>query len=320
MIRVFAATSLLIVLVLAGTRHSAAAEVPAAPVSLKTTVLVEGEVLRLGDLFDGLGAEADTAIARAPAPGRQVELAGHWLRALAQGFGLNWRPAAGQDRTVVRRVSQVIDATSVEREVLATLSRRGQTGELSVLLDNPSIALHLPVSADPSLALTGFRHDPASGRFKALLVAPATGTALARATVTGRAVEMVELPVLSRRMGSAQIISAGDLDWLRMPANRVAANVARDPEELIGKSPRRAIRPGQPVRVSDLREPVLVPKNSLVLLRLETDRMTLTVQGRALEDGASGDFIRVMNTKSNTAVQGVVAEAGIVRVSQIPMN
>lgn len=320
MIRLIAATSLLLAVSLAVARPAAAEGAPATPIGLRTTVLVEGDVLRLGDLFDGLGEQAGTAIARAPAPGHQVELSGQWLRALAQGFGLDWRPIPGQDRALVRRVSQVIDAASVEEELLATLGRRGGTGELSVLLDNPSIALHLPVSADPSLAVTGFRHDPTTGRFKALVVAPATGTALARATVTGRAIELVELPVLARRLGSAQIIAASDLEWLRMPANRVAANVARDPEELIGKSPRRAIRPGQPVRVSDLREPVLVPKNSLVLLRLETDRMTLTVQGRALEDGAAGEVVRVMNTKSNTAVQGLVAEAGIVRVTQIPMN
>ncbi len=319
MIHLFTATSLFLVLVLAGFRP-AIADAPAAPVSLRATVVIEEDILRLGDLFDGLGAEADTAVARAPAPGRQVELTARWLRALAQGFGLDWLPVPGQDRAVVLRASQVIDAGSVEQEILATLSRRGQTGELSVLLDNPGIALHLPTSAEPSMALTGFRHDPSSGRFKALLVAPATGTPLARATVTGRAIEVVEVPVLARRLGPAQVISGQDLDWLRLPAHRVAANIARDQEELIGKSPRRAIRPGQPVRVSDLRAPVLVPKNSLVLLRLETDRMTLTVQGRATEDGAAGEIIRVINTKSNTAIHGMVADAGVVRVTQMPMN
>ena len=68
------------------------------------------------------------------------------------------------------------------------------------------------------------------------------------------------------------------------------------------------------MRTSDLREPVLVPRNSLVVLRLELNRMVLTVQGRALEDGAAGDVIRIRNTKSNTVVSGVVAETGTVRV------
>ena len=81
-------------------------------------------------------------------------------------------------------------------------------------------------------------------------------------------------------------------------------------------SPRRPIRPDRPVRAADLREPVLVRKNSLVVLRLETERMVLTSQGRALQDGAGGQIIRVMNTKSNTIINGMVADRGVVRVAQ----
>ncbi len=42
--------------------------------------------------------------------------------------------------------------------------------------------------------------------------------------------------------------------------------------------------------------------------------MTLTVLGRALEDGAQGQPIQVMNTKSNRVVQGIVQDAGTVTV------
>jgi flagella basal body P-ring formation protein FlgA len=127
---------------------------------------------------------------------------------------------------------------------------------------------------------------------------------------------MTEVPVLRRRGVPGEVITQADIDWLRVGARRLPGNVVVDSASLIGKSPRRAIRPGQPVRATDLREPVLVPKNSLIVLRLETDRMVLTAQGRALEDGASGQVIRVMNTKSNAIINGVVAESGTVRVLQ----
>jgi flagella basal body P-ring formation protein FlgA len=243
------------------------------PVRLKASVVVEGAVLRLGDLFEGLGTLAETAIARAPAPGKRVELDARWLAALADGYGVAWRPASPLDTTVVARASQAIGSARIEAELREALATRGITGDISVVLDNPGLRLHLPVDAEPTLGFSGLSYDPASGRFTAL-------------------------------------------DWLRVGARRLPGNVVVDSASLIGKSPRRAIRPGQPVRATDLREPVLVPKNSLIVLRLETDRMVLTAQGRALEDGASGQVIRVMNTKSNAIINGVVAESGTVRVLQ----
>ena len=289
----------------------------AGPVRLKPQVVVEDAVLRLGDLFDGLGALAETAVARAPAPGDRVELDARWLSALADGYGLAWRPESALERTVVARASQTIDSPRIEAALREALAARGLAGDFSIVLDNPRVRLHLPVTAEATLGFAGLAHDPASGRFTARIVAPAGATPLATATVTGRAERMTEVPVLRRRTAPGQVITRGDIDWLRLSAKRLAGNIVVDPANLIGKSPRRPIRPGKPVRATDLREPVLVPKNSLVVLRLETERMVLTVQGRALQDGASGEVIRVMNTKSNTIVTGVVAESGIVQVAQI---
>ncbi len=286
------------------------------PVRLKPSVVVEDSVLRLGDLFDGLGELAETAVARAPAPGSRVELNARWLAALADGYGVAWQPDSALEGTVVARASQTIDGPRIEIELRRALAARGLAGDFAIVLDNPGVRLHLPVSAEPTLGLSGLVHDPTSGRFTARLTAPAGATPLATATITGRADRMTEVAVLRRRMVPGEIITRDDIEWLRLGAKRLAGNVVVDPANLIGKSPRRPIRPGKPVRAADLREPVLVPKNSLVVLRLETDRMVLTAQGRALQDGAGGEVIRVMNTKSNTIITGVVAESGLVQVAR----
>jgi flagella basal body P-ring formation protein FlgA len=58
--------------------------------------------------------------------------------------------------------------------------------------------------------------------------------------------------------------------------------------------------------MSDLQMPVLVAKGKLVTLTLKNRHMLITAQGRALENGAKGDVIRVTNTRSRQTVQGVV--------------
>lgn len=284
------------------------------PVLLKTKVIIDESVVRLGDIFDGLSEQAEIAVARAPAPGKRVEVGARWLTAVAQAYGLPWRPSSRLDTTVIERASLVIDTRRIEDATLAALAQRGVKGNVTLLLDNPTLRLHLPSDADSTIAITGLSHDPQTGRFKAYVTAPAEGTPIARATVTGRAVAMTEVPVLRRRIEPGEIIRHEDIDWLRVRTDHLARNALVDVESLLGKSPRRPIRAGEPVLSGELRKPIVVPKNSLITIRLETARMALTAQGRSLESGAKGDVIRVINTKSNKVISANVIDSGTVLV------
>ncbi len=283
-------------------------------VLLKTKVVVDDSMVRLGDIFDGLNEQAATAIARAPAPGKRVEVGARWLTAVAQAYGLPWRPSSRLDTTVIERASLVIDSRRIEEATLAALAQRGVKNDVALLLDNPALRLHLPSDADATIAITGLSHNPKTGRFKAYVTAPAEGTPIARVMVTGRAVAMTEVPVLRRRIEPGEIIRHEDIDWLRVRTDRLARNALIDVESLLGKSPRRPVRAGEPLLSSELRAPIVVPKNSLITIKLETARMALTAQGRSLESGAKGDVIRVINTKSNRVISAYVIDSGTVSV------
>jgi len=290
------------------------------PVMLKSRVVVDGPVVLLSDLFEGAGDQGATAIARSPAPGKQVEVSARWLAAVAKAYGLAWRPTSRLDRAVVVRSSQTIDSRRIEQAMLDTLSRQGVTGRLSLVLDQPSIRLDLPGDAEPTLAITNLSHNPVSGRFTALVVAPATGIPLAKASISGRVVTMTEIPVLRRHMSPGDVIRSDDIEWIGIRADQIGRSVIIDAENLMGMSPRRPIRPGTAVRADELRAPVVVAKNSLVTIRLDTARLSLTTQGRAMESGASGDVIRVMNTKSNKIINAAVVGSDTVRVVTVTLS
>ncbi len=283
------------------------------PVSLKEHVVVQGDVVHLGDIFYGLEERADTAIARAPEPGAKVELNARWLQALAQGYDLPWRPSSRLARVVVERASHVIDADLISALVADRIADGERRGDISVVLDNPAVRLHLPADLEPSLTLVGFAHDAGSGRFRAQVGAPADSPSV-QTFVSGRAIEMREVPVLRRNVAPGETIRQQDVTWARVRGDRLARNVVTAAEELVGKSPRRPVSVQQPLRADELRDPVVVAKNSLVLVKLKTDRMQLTAQGRALEDGIQGGVIRVMNTKSNVVINAVVVDSGTVQV------
>ncbi len=291
---------------------------PSAPIVLKSRAIVDDMVVRLNDLFEGLDdpdqSLGQTTIARAPEPGQRVEVGARWLAAVAQAYALPWRPQSRFDKVTVERASQVIEAKRIEAAATDALAKRGVSGNISIVFDTPPIRMHLPTDASPSLAVAGFTYDPTSGRFSGQVVAPAEGPHLARAAITGRAIEMTEIPVLARRIEAGEVIKQRDIEWISTRADRLSRNTVASQDRLLGKTPRRPMRPGEAILSADLRDPVLVEKNSMVTIRLESPRMVLTVQGRALDQGAAGDVIRVMNTKSKTIIDAAVTRSGVVQV------
>lgn len=304
----------LILGLLAFSAHGASAGEVARPVLLKTAIVVSGPVVRLADIFDGLAEHGATAVLKAPAPGARVTLNGRWLASMARRHGVAWRPGSPIDSVVVERASIVVGLERIEDLVRQAVAERGILDDISLGFDDPDLSLHLPVDSDGSLRLVGFTHDPAGGRFRARVVSPATGRAVAAAMVTGRVHRLIEVPVPRRRLTRADVIGADDIDWLRLRADRLVRGAITDPAEIVGKSPRRSLQPGKPLRATDLRPPVLVPRKSLVTIRLETKRMVLTARGRALDEGALGAVVRVMNTQSNSIIDGVVVGSGLVEV------
>ena len=128
----------------------------------------------------------------------------------------------------------------------------------------------------------------------------------------------VELPVLLHYVPPGQTIAADDVGMLEVPASHLVQAVVAEPTDLVGKTPRRAVRPGQPVRVGDVQLPVVIHKGELVTVVVETKSMRLTTQGRANEDGAKGQAIRIANTRSGRIIDATVAGPGTVKIESAP--
>jgi flagella basal body P-ring formation protein FlgA len=62
-------------------------------------------------------------------------------------------------------------------------------------------------------------------------------------------------------------------------------------------------------------KPELVARNETVTLIFEIPGILLTVRGKALDSGAEGDVISVLNEQSKRTVQGVVVGPGRVMMS-----
>ena len=288
--------------------------VHAQPSYLKESVVIGGAFILLGDIFENVGDRGTIAIARAPAPGNQAVYEVRQLAVIARTYGVEWRAKSWFDRVVIKRDSIVIGRNEIESELLKEIRKSGLRGEWQIMLRNRRFALTLPADQPATVEIRNLNIDQRLGRFTATVAAPAGHPTPTVRTVNGRLFRIIEVPTMNRRIGVGEVIRKRDIEWIKMRSEKVNRNVVVDAEQLIGKTPRRGLRPGQPIRSGDVRKPIIVTKGSLVTIVLKTGRMVLTSKGRAVENGSLHDAVRVMNTKSKTIVEAIVTSPNMVRV------
>ena len=291
-------------------------------VDLIASIEVQDDLVRLGDLFEGLApTQAETPVARAPEPGMSVELDARWLGRLAQAYAVDWQPASRFDRARLTRAAFLVDEAWLHRNLLgmpeidASDGNDNGTRDYHLRLDSQVLPLALPAEAAGSVRLAGLRYDAMNGRFQARIVDDAAGAQRGWGTISGQLVQMKQVPVMRGNLSPGDVISRADIEYISMPGDRLGGNTVMEVEQILGLAARRGLRAGSPIRVNDLQQPVMVKKNSLVQLRFDTAYMQLSTQGRALDSGARGEVVRVMNLRSKVIVQGTVDGDGLVRIA-----
>ena len=288
-----------ILLALSGTAH-------AGMVTLNRQAVVEDELIVLGDLFLNTGEKSEIPVGYAPDLGRRAVYDANWLNRLARAHQLDWQATSRFDRVIVERASQTIEFGAIEAELMAALALAGVDVGHEVVIDNRGIRLSIPVNTPATVEFRELRYDRITGRFTGKVGAPA-GEPVAFAAISGRVHETVDVPVPLRRIARGEVIREDDLAWIKFRVGRLTRDTVMDLEAIVGMTPRRALSPDKPIPGSDIQRPVVIAKNSIVIMTLRVANMIISAQGRAMDDGAMGDTIRVMNTHSQRIIDAEVS-------------
>ena len=291
--------------------------VPAVPdqLTLRDRIMVDDEVVRLADLFQESLSDGDIAVAQSPRPGQTMTLDARFLQQVARAYRLDWKPSSKYQKVVIGRMSQRVTAPMVRTAIADAVQERiGAESDLDVALDGGDLEFDLPTDVENSVSVSAINFDPASNRFAAILVAPADGPPVVQRNVFGTVYEMAQVPVPKRLISAGDIINADDLEWQPVHLARLSGNSLTDAEQLVGRMARRPLKAGQILRQTDVAVSPVIHKNDLIRLVVKTGQMTLSVQGKALQDAAMGQAIRVVNVNSNRQLSGTVVDAGTVTV------
>jgi len=318
----FAARALAAAVVLPVVATSVAGQVtgaiPPATPSLKRDVIVSGDLVRIGDLIDNAGASARVPVFRAPDLGQTGKVSAARVVEAVRAHGLTIVETRGVMDVAVTRASRVVSIKDLESriaEVVAGQPGVGEARNLSVTLDREARPVHLEPSVTGELQVSRAFYDPRSGKFDITFDVPGSGAARrAPLRYVGTAIETIEAAVVTRPIGRGDVVKASDLALERRPKAEVRGDFVGSVGDVVGRAARRPLRAGEIVRTSDLMKPEIVQRNEAVTLVYEVPGLVLTMRGKALDSGAEGDTISVLNMQSKRTVQGTVSGPGQVTI------
>lgn len=88
-----------------------------------------------------------------------------------------------------------------------------------------------------------------------------------------------------------------------------------NPLDVIGMETRVVLYAGRPIEQDHVGPPAIVKRNQIVPLVFRSSGLSISTSGRALDRGAAGDSVRVMNLSSKTTLFGIVMPNGSIDVS-----
>ena len=283
--------------------------------SLRPETEIERDVILLGDVFGGLPAgAARVPVAHAPNPGERLVLDAAYLSTLATEYGVDWTPVSRFVQAEVSRRGYEVGRPEVLAALRARLLEAGMPAGGSITLNALNVRAMVGTPEAARVRVRDLYYDDRTRRFNALLEIPADAPEARSVRLTGSVHMAVEVPVLARPMRREMIITEDDLRWDAVRDTDLRPDILLDPADLIGHMARNGIQAGRPVRANQVRLPDFVQRNDLITMVFETPFMTVTARGRALENGALGQTVRVANLASDKELLAVVTGRNTVAV------
>ena len=282
--------------------------------TLKSEAVINEEVVKTSDLFDDVPQKKDVVVGNAPAPGQTIILNAKTLQRIANLYDLKWNSASSADQISIRRTMQTLVANDIADAIKKDLVARGVTGDFEVSMHNVAPTIVLPGDVAATAEVSQMNYIPGRDVFSAVVAAPSAANPVKTITISGLIEKTTPVPVLSSSLNAGDIIGSGDIHWINVASRNMVNDTIVDADKLLGKTPIRMVNADAPIRERDVVAPQMVARGDEVLLQFTAGGLLLTAKGKAMQNGAEGEFIRVVNLSSNQSLRGEITGDKIVRV------
>ena len=287
-------------------------------ITVQRSAVVEGPSIKLGDLarLEGNATTlADVDLGPAPTPNGPRRLEGAEILRRLQQAGMD---ASATRYTIpatvrVERSSQEVGVEEIRNAVMNVATDALPAGETVRDLEIAG-PVRIPAGAYEARVSTTSNGRPGRRRFEVQLVHE--GDVLATVPVTARTDATGQVVVTKQSVPRGAVLGPDDVKVEQRKLKDVPENAFTAPEQAIGLETKVALAAAAPLPRTAVAAPIVVKKGDLVTMIVETPIMRLSAAGEALEPGAVGSGIKVMNRASKQMVAGKVIDHGVVLVQR----
>ncbi|MCK1421643.1 flagellar basal body P-ring formation protein FlgA [Bradyrhizobium sp. 182] len=295
---------------------AAADDFIAAPM-LRASITVTADVVRVGDLIDNAGSAALIPVYRSPDLGTTGALPVAQVLSVLRAKQVIGVMTGDIKEVQVTRLARTLASKDLETAVASALERRfglGEAANITVTFDRGIADMRLDASNTGALQPVATRYDARSARFEvAFEINNDNNPTPTKLRFTGTAIETVEVAVLTRDIDRTELLKSSDVALERRPKAEVTGEPASR-DRTVGMQLRRPMRAGMPIRVADIVKPDFVVRDQTVTIIYQVPGLHLTTRGKAIESGAEGDTVSVLNLQSKRTLTGTVTGRGQVTV------
>lgn len=306
-------------MVLPGSRAGWA--VPGA-VRVQGEVRVSGRNILLGDIatlegdYGFIDAAGKIFVGRAPFPGQTRELKRGAVATRLKRSGID------PDR-IVFTCPQVVtvrcDCREYSRADIAELTRRFimksmPWEESQVRIDDLTGDAVCVPDRDITWRFEPTAHEDYRGRFRADLLFYSNSRLVQTVRVSADITVVAPVVAAVRSIARNDIITPEDVTLTTSDISHLPDSVLHSTAAVIGKQAKTAIRSGTPLESAMIEPRAIVSRGEIVTLYIDRQQFSISTRGRALQDGAVGESIRVANLASDKNVYGIVTADKRIRV------
>lgn len=288
-------------------------------VMLKTEAYVKGPMVRLGDIADITGENAEQLasleIGSAAAPGGSKRIDASLLKMRLNSAGAEAVELSGPQTVVAKTLSLDVSKEMLTDDLRSFIETElpWRDAETSIdIVDEPD-GVVVPEGevavrwmASPQYRWVGlgtFRGDiEVDGQVKR--------TVFAKANIEAYA----EVLVCAQDIPRGKPLGTNDLRFEKRALSSLKGDAIQDIDEALGMVARSNLLMGEVLSRRGLMPRQLIKRNDTVMAEARAGALVVRSRLRALDNGAAGDVIRLLNPDSKAEVQGRVREDGVVVV------
>lgn len=156
--------------------------------------------------------------------------------------------------------------------------------------------------------------DELNNRFSCGIEVFADGKFVNKTDLQGKYYLISEAYVPAKNIQKGEILTMDNLKVIPVRANKVKADYIVEKEKIIDMEAKKPLREGKFITIRDIGKVNLIKKGDKVNMLYKSGGIQIIVKGEAVSEGAKGDKIELINTKSKKSVWGVVIDPDTVEV------